>query len=317
MKQMVSALDNKSYQVIEASDLYSFYEQSKDIVPLDLNDYWFADGSGYNVKKYLNDVDDYCEDRITQEGDTLDMLVSLTPVSHETQEYMRVQSNMFELRKTVPYMKGANDSLVWTSKVPLSEFQYRDWYQDFGKALQTELSGSPVKAVEKESEMSEWAMLLMSTSLVKPVKNQPGIVSANIGFNNEHGQYGRMFFSDTSLKASREHENVAFLPLRTDGSYKVVCGNSKEDRHVETMTGKQIIERNQEYQKEQRASRASRAANMDMMMDNMTEIKSIQATPALSGKDAESVILQTNTMPTKEAMARNQMLSNVLKKIRE
>lgn len=49
---------------------------------------------------------------------------------------------------------------------------------------------------------------------------------------------------------------------------------------------------------------------------NMSTMKSIQATPTLSGKDAEAVIRQTNTMPTKESMARNQMLSRVLANIR-
>lgn len=48
----------------------------------------------------------------------------------------------------------------------------------------------------------------------------------------------------------------------------------------------------------------------------MTNIKPIAATPTLSGKDAEAVIRQTNTLPTKEAMIRNQMLSQVLKDIR-
>lgn len=49
---------------------------------------------------------------------------------------------------------------------------------------------------------------------------------------------------------------------------------------------------------------------------NMSTMKSIQATPTLSGKDAETVIRQTNTMSTKESMARNQMLSRVLANIR-
>ena len=49
----------------------------------------------------------------------------------------------------------------------------------------------------------------------------------------------------------------------------------------------------------------------------MSTMKPIQATPTLSGKDAESVIRQTNTMPTKEAIARNQMLSRVLSNIRK
>lgn len=49
---------------------------------------------------------------------------------------------------------------------------------------------------------------------------------------------------------------------------------------------------------------------------NMSTMKSIQAIPTLSGKDAETVIRQTNTMPTKESMARNQMLSRVLANIR-
>ena len=49
----------------------------------------------------------------------------------------------------------------------------------------------------------------------------------------------------------------------------------------------------------------------------MSTMKPIQATPTLSGKDAEAVIRQTNTMPTKEAIARNQMLSRVLANIRK
>ena len=50
---------------------------------------------------------------------------------------------------------------------------------------------------------------------------------------------------------------------------------------------------------------------------NMSTMKPIQATPTLNGKDAEAVIRQTNTMPTKQALARNQMLSRVLANIRK
>ena len=49
----------------------------------------------------------------------------------------------------------------------------------------------------------------------------------------------------------------------------------------------------------------------------MSTMKPIQATPTLSGKDAEAVIRQVNKKPTAEAMRRNQMLSRVLANIRK
>ena len=256
MKNIVSELDNKSYKVLEASDLHQFYEESRGLVPLDLNTYQLVDGSVYDVKKYLKDVDNYCEDRIAEEGDTLDMLVSLVPASHEVQDYMRIQSKSFELLRTVPL-----------SNLMLSESQYNAWCKEFTEELQAELSGNPVesaaKETEKSAEKSEWAMFPMSKSLVKPVKNQQGVVSASIGLNHEHGQYGRMFFSEKQLKSSRENENLAFLPLLMDGSYKVVFGNSKDDRRVETMTGKQIVESNQVYQKEKQEQRIADLESME------------------------------------------------------
>lgn len=52
-------------------------------------------------------------------------------------------------------------------------------------------------------------------------------------------------------------------------------------------------------------------------VDVMSTIKPIQATPELSGKDAEKVLLQVNTQPTKKAIEKNHMLRSVLTDIRK
>jgi len=49
---------------------------------------------------------------------------------------------------------------------------------------------------------------------------------------------------------------------------------------------------------------------------DMTTIKPIQATPELSGEDAERLIQDVNRKPTKEATERNVMMQEILKKIR-
>lgn len=49
----------------------------------------------------------------------------------------------------------------------------------------------------------------------------------------------------------------------------------------------------------------------------MLTIKPIQATPALSGKDAKQLLLQVNTKPTEQALKKNIMLRNVLNNIRK
>lgn len=49
----------------------------------------------------------------------------------------------------------------------------------------------------------------------------------------------------------------------------------------------------------------------------MHKIKPILATPELRGKDAEKVLRQVNTPPTKEAMEKNNMLHSVLTNIRK
>lgn len=49
----------------------------------------------------------------------------------------------------------------------------------------------------------------------------------------------------------------------------------------------------------------------------MSTIKPIQATPVLSGKDAENIILQANMKPSKKATEKNRMLHNVLTNIRK
>ena len=56
MKNIVSELDNKSYKVLEASDLHQFYEESRGLVPLDLNTYQLVDGSVYAVSYTHLDV---------------------------------------------------------------------------------------------------------------------------------------------------------------------------------------------------------------------------------------------------------------------
>lgn len=52
-------------------------------------------------------------------------------------------------------------------------------------------------------------------------------------------------------------------------------------------------------------------------VDVMSTIKPIQATPELSGKDAEKLLLQTNTEPTMQAMKKNKMLHSILANIRK
>ena len=49
----------------------------------------------------------------------------------------------------------------------------------------------------------------------------------------------------------------------------------------------------------------------------MSTMKPIQATPELSGKDAEKLLNQTNTAPTQKAMKKNNMLRSVLDNIRK
>ena len=49
----------------------------------------------------------------------------------------------------------------------------------------------------------------------------------------------------------------------------------------------------------------------------MATIKPIQATPTLSGRDARELIIQSNTIPTKEAIKRNELLRDVLNSIRK
>lgn len=49
---------------------------------------------------------------------------------------------------------------------------------------------------------------------------------------------------------------------------------------------------------------------------DMTTIKPIQATPELSGEDAERLIRDVNRKPTKEAAEWNSMMVEILEKIR-
>lgn len=49
----------------------------------------------------------------------------------------------------------------------------------------------------------------------------------------------------------------------------------------------------------------------------MSRIKPIQATPELSGKDAEEVLVQVNKKPSEKAIKRNAILSNILSDIRK
>ena len=49
----------------------------------------------------------------------------------------------------------------------------------------------------------------------------------------------------------------------------------------------------------------------------MSTIKPIQATPELSGKDAFSLLIQTNTPPNNKAIQKNEMLRDVLNDIRK
>lgn len=48
----------------------------------------------------------------------------------------------------------------------------------------------------------------------------------------------------------------------------------------------------------------------------MSTIKLIQATPELSGEDAEKVLRQVNMTPSEKAAKKNRMLHDVLKSIR-
>ena len=52
-------------------------------------------------------------------------------------------------------------------------------------------------------------------------------------------------------------------------------------------------------------------------VDTMSTMKPIQATPELSGKDAERLLSQADIAPTKKAMNKNNMLRGVLNNIRK
>lgn len=52
-------------------------------------------------------------------------------------------------------------------------------------------------------------------------------------------------------------------------------------------------------------------------VDVMSTIKPIQATPELSGKDAVKLLNQTNIVPTKKAIKKNNMLHSVLANVRK
>lgn len=52
-------------------------------------------------------------------------------------------------------------------------------------------------------------------------------------------------------------------------------------------------------------------------VDVMATIKPIQATPELSGKDAENLLTQVNTKPTEKAMKRNNLLRSILDNVRK
>ena len=47
-------------------------------------------------------------------------------------------------------------------------------------------------------------------------------------------------------------------------------------------------------------------------VDTMSTMKPIQATPELSGKDAEKLLNQADIVPTQKAMNKNSMLHSVL-----
>lgn len=51
--------------------------------------------------------------------------------------------------------------------------------------------------------------------------------------------------------------------------------------------------------------------------DVMSTMKPIQATPELSGKDAEKVFHQVNVVPTEKALKKNTMLRSVLVNVRK
>lgn len=50
---------------------------------------------------------------------------------------------------------------------------------------------------------------------------------------------------------------------------------------------------------------------------DMPIMKPIQATPELSGEDAERLIRDVNRKPTKEAMERNRKMQEILKRIKK
>ena len=52
-------------------------------------------------------------------------------------------------------------------------------------------------------------------------------------------------------------------------------------------------------------------------VDTMSGIKPIQATPELSGIDAERLIADVNRKPTKEAIERNKRLQVILRKVKK
>lgn len=51
--------------------------------------------------------------------------------------------------------------------------------------------------------------------------------------------------------------------------------------------------------------------------DTMSIMKPIQATPELSGKDAEKLLVQVNMKPTAQAEKKNNVLYSVLNSIRK
>lgn len=52
-------------------------------------------------------------------------------------------------------------------------------------------------------------------------------------------------------------------------------------------------------------------------VDSMSTMKPIQATPELSGADAEKLLFQTSKKPTADAIKKNTMLHGVLENIRK
>lgn len=57
--------------------------------------------------------------------------------------------------------------------------------------------------------------------------------------------------------------------------------------------------------------------NYEREVETMSRIKPIQATPTLSGIDAERLIADVNRKPTKEAIERNKWLQEVLRKVKK